>query len=152
MIAGQICGKRGPLTLLNIAHEIRQYIAERKVASNKDKNIDGRAGKLPQWLSDHGYGQLMRARMAARNAPEPPGAKQMKVPAFELLGDGASPGEGRNPALPRSAKEFCDRHGIDLADGCTSTKKEKAKKKKNKKKNKGGGGGNHGGNGVVKSH
>ena len=93
-----------------LAERIRAFVLERLALPKLDKNIDGRASRLPQWLAQHGYGEFFRKKLAERNAHrEKIGCeKPMTVVAFELLEVGT-----------KSGKVFCEWYDIDLEEGCS---------------------------------
>ena len=78
-----------------LAQKIRTFVDSR--SGKHDKNIQGRAGQLPMWLADNGYGRHISKVMYE---------KQNSLPNFKFLGCG------------NSGKDFCKNNGIDLAKGC----------------------------------
>jgi len=87
-----------------LIQKIHLFVESRQDKS--DKNIQGRAGQLPAWLADNGYGKHMSKIMRQKNK---------KLPSFKFLGIYAN-----------SGIDFCKTNGIDLAKGCRKQPKKRS--------------------------
>lgn len=103
----------------HLAMKIRAYLSQ----VSPELNLDGRCGQIPAWLAQNGYMQFMQQQMTEVNARNPPGAKQMKVLSFELLGVG------------KSVRLFCEQHSVpELLQGLPSSSKSSRKRARQQKR------------------
>jgi len=99
-----------------LAAKIEEFVTERSnKRGKKDKNIDGRAGLLPKWLEENGYGDFMNDQRSKHNiGREEKGLNPLRICSFEHLSLVDEQGK-----RIRSGKQFCEKMGIQLDAGCS---------------------------------